>query len=74
VGGPVTIHDHAWISARAIILPCVTIGQGAVVAAGAVVTRDVPEYSIVGGVPAKPIGTRPKNLDYCPADYVLPFS
>jgi acetyltransferase-like isoleucine patch superfamily enzyme len=74
VGGPVTIHDHAWISARVVILPGVTIGQGAVVAAGAVVTHDVPDYSIVGGVPAKPIGTRPQNLDYSPADYVLPLS
>ena len=74
VGGPVTIHDYAWISARAIILPNVTVGEGAVVAAGAVVTRDVAPYTIVAGIPAQPIGERSKNLDYCPADYVLPFS
>ena len=74
VGGPVTIHDYAWISARAIFLPNVTVGEGAVVAAGAVVTRDVAPYTIVAGIPAQPIGERSKNLDYCPADYVLPFS
>jgi acetyltransferase-like isoleucine patch superfamily enzyme len=55
---PVTIADHAWIGTRALILPGVTIGEGAVVAAGAVVTRDVDPYTIVAGVPARPIGTR----------------
>ena len=74
VGGPVTIHDYAWISVRAIILPNVTIGEGAVVAAGAVVTKDVEAYTIVGGVPAKKIATRNKLLDYSPAsDGGLPF-
>lgn len=58
-GGGVTVGDYAWIANRAIILPGVTIGEGAVVAAGAVVVRDVPPWSIVGGVPAKVIGTRP---------------
>jgi len=57
-GGPVEIRDHAWISMRAIILPGVTIGKGAVVAAGAVVTKDVDDWTIVGGVPAKKIGAR----------------
>ena len=66
-GGPVVIHDYAWISVRAIILPNVTIGEGAVVAAGAVVTKDVEPYTIVGGVPAKKIGERNNNLDYVPA-------
>ena len=74
VGGPVTIHDYAWISARAIILPNVTVGEGAVVAAGSVVTRDVAPYTVVAGIPAKPIGERPRNLDYQPSAYVLPFS
>ena len=49
---PVVISDDVWIGANAIILPGVTIGQHAVVAAGAVVTKDVPPYSVVGGVPA----------------------
>ena len=52
---PVTISDDVWIGANAVVLPGVTIGQHAVVAAGAVVTKDVPPYSIVAGVPAKVI-------------------
>ncbi len=72
-GGPIRVEDYAWISVRAVLLPGVTIGEGAVVAAGAVVTKDVPPYTIVGGVPAVQLGTRPTGLDYCPADYVLPF-
>lgn len=50
---PVKIEDGAWLAARVTILPGVTVGRGAVVAAGAVVTRDVPENALVGGVPAK---------------------
>jgi acetyltransferase-like isoleucine patch superfamily enzyme len=49
---PVTIHDDAWIGAGAIVLRGVTLGQGAIVAAGAVVTKDVPPFSIVAGNPA----------------------
>jgi maltose O-acetyltransferase len=56
---PVAIEDHVWIGLRAIVLPGVTIGRGAVIAAGSVVARDVPPLAIVGGVPAKQIGTRP---------------
>jgi len=55
---PVEIGDYVFIGARAIILPGVKIGRGAVVAAGAVVTKDVPPKTIVGGVPARKIGTR----------------
>lgn len=58
ISAPVTIGDYVFIGPRAIILPGVTIGNRAVVAAGAVVTKDVPEGKIVGGVPAKPIGER----------------
>lgn len=54
----VVIEDDVWIGRRVMIMPGCHIGTGSVLAAGAVVTRDVPEYSIVGGVPAKVIGTR----------------
>lgn len=55
---PVTIGNDVWIGARVVILPGVTIGDGSILAAGAVVTHDVPAYSIVGGVPAKVIKKR----------------
>ena len=58
VEAPVTIGDYVFIGPRAIILPNVTIGNGAVIAAGAVVTKDVPEKAIVGGIPAEVIGER----------------
>ncbi len=54
---PVTIHDRVWIGFNAIILKGVTIGEGAVVAAGAVVTKDVAPYTVVAGNPARPIKT-----------------
>lgn len=50
---PVIIGDDVWIGARAIILPGVNIGRGAIIGAGAVVTRNVPDYAIVGGSPAR---------------------
>jgi len=63
--GSVLIEDYVFIGPRAIILPGVKIGRGAVVAASAVVTKDVPPFAIVGGVPAKIIGERKnKNLSY----------
>lgn len=52
---PIVIKDKAWIATRVIILPGVTIGEGAVVGVGAVVANDVPAFAIVGGVPAKVI-------------------
>lgn len=56
--GPVIIEDNVWIGDKATILPNVHIGKGAVIAANAVVTKDVPAYAIVGGIPAKVIGLR----------------
>ena len=61
---PVKIEDYVWVGTRAMILPGVTVGRGAVIAAGAVVTKSVPEYTIVAGVPARPVKTRTKNLNY----------
>ncbi|KKQ31680.1 MAG: Acetyltransferase [Candidatus Shapirobacteria bacterium GW2011_GWE1_38_10] len=56
--GAVTIDDYVFIGPRAIILPGVSIGRGAVVAAGAVVTKNIPDFEIWGGVPAKKISDR----------------
>ena len=56
---PVIIEDGAWIAARVTLLPGVTVGTGAVVASGAVVTRDVPPHTLTGGVPSKVIRTLP---------------
>ncbi len=58
---PVIVGDDVWIGAGAVILPGVTIGRGAVVAAGAVVTKAVEPFTIVGGVPARVIGTVPEH-------------
>ena len=64
-GAPVTIGRRAWICSNSIILPGITVGEGAVVASGAVVTHDVEPYTIVGGIPAKVIGKRAeKEYDY----------
>ncbi len=54
----VTIGDDVWIGAHAVVLPGIVIGTGAVIAAGSVVTRNVAEYTIVAGSPARPIGER----------------
>ena len=61
---PVVIEDRAWLWTRSLVLPGVRIGEGAVVAAGAVVTKDVPPFTVVRGVPAVEVGHRRTDLHY----------
>jgi len=63
-GGAVRIGPRAWIGYRAIVLPGITIGEGAVVATGSVVTRDVDPFSICAGTPAHPVGKRSREINY----------
>lgn len=72
--GKIVLNDYVWIGANSIVLKNVEIGTGAVVCAGSVVTKNIPAYKIVAGVPAKVIGDRRKNLAYKPLDhsYFLP--
>ena len=60
--GTIIIEDDVWIASNVVVLPDVRIGRGAVVAAGAVVTKNVDSYTIVGGVPARQIGSRLVNI------------
>lgn len=64
IGVPVVIEDYAVIGTRVTILPGVHVGRGAVIASGAVVTKDVAPYTVVGGVPAVFIRNRSKDLHY----------
>ncbi|WP_158250472.1 DapH/DapD/GlmU-related protein [Aquimarina sp. I32.4] len=60
----VVIEDNVWIGMRSIIMPGVTIGEGSIVGAGSLVTKDIPKLSIVGGNPAKIIGKREEDSYY----------
>ncbi len=70
---PIVIGDYAWIGMRATILGGISIGEGAVVMAGAVVTHDVPPYAVVGGIPAKVIRQRELQAPSYALDYHLLF-
>ncbi len=69
---PIKIENNVWIGVNATILQNVKIGEGAVIAAGSVVTKNVKPYTIVGGIPAKVIGQRTKELNY-KCKWVIPF-
>lgn len=62
--GPIVIEDRVWIGPRVTILHSVRIGEGAVIAAGTIVTKDIPPYAVVGGISAKIITERNKDLKY----------
>lgn len=72
VGDKVYIRDNAWVSSNTVILPGVTINEGAVVAAMCLVNKDVPEYTLVGGVPFKILKSRSRKIDY-KLEYHKPF-
>lgn len=60
----IVVNDYVWIGSRATILPGVSLGKGCVVATGSVVTKNVDEFDVVAGVPAKVVGKRPRTLNY----------
>lgn len=60
----VKIGNRVWLGSNVIVLPGVTIGEGAVCCAGCVVTKDVEPFSVVAGIPAKKVSERPRNLEY----------
>jgi acetyltransferase-like isoleucine patch superfamily enzyme len=63
---PVRVRDWVWIGANALVMPGVTLGEGAVVGAGSVVTRDVAPYTVVAGSPARFVRSRQVKPDYSP--------
>lgn len=72
--GAITIGDHAWVAIGAIIMPGVSVGTGAVVGAGALVSRDVPDYGIAVGNPARILEkSRARGLRYCPLHSLATF-
>jgi acetyltransferase-like isoleucine patch superfamily enzyme len=64
IGAPVLVCKNAWISCNSVVLPGVTINEGAVVGAMCLVNKDVPEYTLVGGVPFKVIKERNREIRY----------
>ena len=72
VDHPISVEDYVWIGTRAMVLPGVRLGRGCVVAAGAVVTKDVPPLTVAAGVPARHIGQRKPGMRY-KARWFLPF-
>jgi len=74
-GGPVTIGNYAWLCSHCIILPGVKIGEGAIVASGAVVVKDVEPWTVVGGIPATTISKRKKKeYQYIPGKNWIHFA
>jgi len=70
IGAPVSVGDYVWLGSRSIVLPGIIIGEGAVIAAGSVVTKNVEPYCVVGGIPARVISQRKRyNYDYDPASF-----
>lgn len=69
-GEPVEIGDYCWIASNATILPGVKLGRGAVVATGAVVTKNVSDLTVVAGIPAKSISHRNDNMIYHLGDHI----
>jgi acetyltransferase-like isoleucine patch superfamily enzyme len=70
--GNVTIEDRAWVGARAMILPDVHIGKGSILGAQSTATKDIPDFSVYAGTPARKIGRRKGNLTYV-LRYFPPF-
>jgi acetyltransferase-like isoleucine patch superfamily enzyme len=66
VSRPVVIEDDAWIGMNAVILPGVRVGKASIVGTGSVVTKDVPDYTVVGGIPARVL--RQLDAAKCVAD------
>lgn len=69
----IIIQNRAWLGPRVVVLPGCTIGEGAVVAAGAVVTKDIEPFTLNGGIPSKKIGERNRNLTYNFQEKPTPF-
>lgn len=72
-GGPVRVDNRAWLSSRTTVLPNVTVGEGAVLASGAVAVKNMEGYSVYAGIPAKKVSNRNKDLTYKFTGEFIPF-